>query len=174
MADLNGKKIAIISTNGFEDSELTSPKEAVEAAGATTQVISTESGEIEGKNGTKVAVDVTSADASASDYDALILPGGTGNADTIRQDEDAVKLVKELRGADKPVGVICHGGWILTEADAIKGVKMTSYPSLKTDLSNAGAAWVDEEVVVDGGFVSSRTPDDLPAFNKAIVEEFAK
>lgn len=174
MADLNGKKIAIVVTNGFEDSELTSPKEAVEAAGATTQVISTETGEITGKKGTTVAVDLTSAEAKAEDYDALILPGGTGNADTIRMDADAVKLVKELRGADKPVGVICHGGWILTDADAVKGVKMTSFPSLKTDLSNAGAAWVDEEVVVDGGFISSRTPDDLPAFNKAIVEQFAK
>ena len=173
MADLNNKTIAILATNGFEDSELTSPKEAVEQAGATTKVVSTETGEIEGKKGAKVAVDVTTADAKAADYDALILPGGTLNADAIRVDSDAVALVKAFKDAGKPIGVICHGGWILTEADAIKGVKMTSYPSLKTDLSNAGAAWVDEEVVVDGGFVSSRTPDDLPAFNKAIVEEFA-
>ncbi|MEX3504378.1 type 1 glutamine amidotransferase domain-containing protein [Corynebacterium sp. LK2510] len=174
MSDLNGKKIAILSTNGFEDSELTSPKEAVEAAGATAQVISTESGEIKGKNGTTVSVDLTTADAQADDFDALILPGGTGNSDAIRTDEDAVSLVKELRAAGKPVGVICHGGWILTDADVIKGVKLTSYKSIKTDLVNAGAAWVDEEVVVDNGFVSSRTPDDLPAFNAAIVEEFAK
>ncbi|SDL95812.1 protease I [Corynebacterium mycetoides] len=174
MADLAGKKIAIISTDRFEDSELTSPKEAVEAAGATTDVISTESGEIEGKNGTKVPVSLTTAEAKAEDYDALILPGGTGNADTIRTDDEAVRLVKEFRDADKPVGVICHGGWILTEADVIKNVKLTSYKSLKTDLSNAGANWVDEEVVVDGGFISSRTPEDLPAFNKAIVTEFAK
>ncbi|WP_291313958.1 type 1 glutamine amidotransferase domain-containing protein [Corynebacterium sp. UBA2622] len=174
MADLNGKNIAIIATNGFEDSELTSPREAVEAAGATVKVISTETGEIEGKNGTSVSVDLTSADAKATDFDGLILPGGTGNADTIRTDEDAVQFVKDLRAADKPVGVICHGGWILTEADAIKGVKLTSFKSLKTDLVNAGAAWVDEEVVVDNGFISSRTPDDLPAFNKAIIEQFAK
>lgn len=174
MSELNGKKIAIIATNGFEDSELTSPREAVEAAGATTEIISTESGEITGKNGTAVRVDVTSADAQAGDYDGLILPGGTGNADAIRLDADAVSLVKKLREADTPVAVICHGGWILTEADAIKGVTLTSFPSLKTDLSNAGATWVDEEVVVDQGFVSSRTPDDLPAFNKALVEEFAK
>ncbi|QPK83080.1 type 1 glutamine amidotransferase [Corynebacterium qintianiae] len=174
MADLNGKKIAIIATDKFEDSELTSPKEAVEAAGATAHVISTESGEIEGKNGTKVAVDLTTAEAKADDYDAIILPGGTSNADTIRTDEKAVALVKDVRGAGKPVGVICHGGWILTEADVIKGVKLTSYKSLKTDLSNAGAQWVDEEVVVDSGFVSSRTPQDLPAFNNAIVTEFAK
>ncbi|WP_342318533.1 type 1 glutamine amidotransferase domain-containing protein [Corynebacterium mayonis] len=173
MADLNNKIIAIIATNGFEDSELTSPKEAVEAAGATARVISTASGEIEGKKGTRVAVDLTTADANAADFDAVILPGGTINADTIRTDANAVKLVAELRGADKPVGVICHGGWILTDADVIQGVTLTSFPSLKTDLSNAGATWVDEEVVVDGGFVSSRTPDDLPAFNKAIVELFS-
>ena len=174
MSDLSGKKIAIIATDGFEDSELTSPKEAVEAAGATTHVISTESGEIEGKKGAKVAVDTTTADASAADYDALILPGGTVNSDTIRTDADAVALVKELNSASKPIGVICHGGWILTDADLIKGVKLTSVANVKTDLINAGANWVDEEVVVDSGFISSRTPDDLPAFNAALVEEFAK
>jgi len=174
MADLNSKKIAIISTDGFEDSELTSPKEAVEAAGATTHVIAPESGEIEGKKGTKVAVDVTTSEANAADYDALILPGGTVNADAIRIDADAVNLVKEIQGAGKPIGVICHGGWILTDADLIKGVKLTSVENVKTDLVNAGANWVDEEVVVDSGFISSRTPDDLPAFNAALVEEFAK
>lgn len=174
MANLNDKKIAIIATDGFEDSELTSPKEAVEAAGATTHVISTESGEIEGKKGTKVTVDGTTSDASAADYDALILPGGTVNGDTIRTDADAVALVKDFKEAGKPIGVICHGGWILTEADVIKDVKLTSVVNVKTDLVNAGANWVDEEVVVDSGFISSRTPDDLPAFNKALVEEFAK
>lgn len=174
MADLNGKTIAIIATDGFEDSELTSPKEAVESAGATTKVISTETGEIEGKKGTKVAVDVKSADATADDYDALILPGGTVNADTIRTDTDAVALTKAFKDAGKPIGVICHGGWILTEADLINGVKLTSVANVKTDLVNAGANWVDEEVVVDSGFISSRTPDDLPAFNAALVEEFAK
>ena len=174
MADLNNKKIAIIATDGFEDSELTSPKEAVEAAGATTHVLSTERGEIEGKKGVKVAVDGTTADANAADYDALILPGGTVNADTIRTDSDAVALVKDFKEAGKPIGVICHGGWILTEADLIKDVKLTSVVNVKTDLVNAGANWVDEEVVVDSGFISSRTPDDLPAFNKALVEEFAK
>jgi len=171
---LENKKIAILATNGFEDSELTSPRDAVAEAGATTVVISTESGEIEGKNGEKVAVDQTTADANAADFDALILPGGTGNADHIRTDEKAVDFVREITQAGKPVGVICHGGWILTDADALKGVTITSYPSLKTDLSNAGATWVDEEVRVDKRIVSSRTPDDLPAFNKAIVEEFAK
>ena len=174
MAELNGKTIAIVATNGFEDSELTSPKEAVEQAGATTKVIATDSGEIEGKKGAKVAVDLTTADATAADYDALILPGGTVNADTIRTDEKAVALVKAFKDAGKPIGVICHGGWILTEADLLKGVKLTSVANVKTDLVNAGANWVDEEVVVDSGFISSRTPDDLPAFNAALVEEFAK
>nr|VDG64196.1 4-methyl-5(-hydroxyethyl)-thiazol monophosphate biosynthesis enzyme [Streptococcus thermophilus] len=174
MSTLENKTIAILSTNNFEDSELTSPRDAVQEAGATTVVVSTESGSIEGKNGTEVSVDLTTSEASAADYDALLLPGGTSNADQIRTDEAAVKLVREFTQAGKPVGVICHGGWILTDAEAVSGVRMTSYPSLKTDLSNAGATWVDEEVVVDKRIVSSRTPDDLPAFNKAIVEEFAK
>lgn len=174
MADLNGKNIAIIATDGFEDSELTSPKEAVETAGAATKVISTETGEIEGKKGAKVAVDAKTADASADEFDALILPGGTINADTIRTDTDAVALVKAFKDAGKPIGVICHGGWILADADVLKGVKLTSVANVKTDLANAGANWVDEEVVVDSGFISSRTPDDLPAFNAALVEEFAK
>lgn len=174
MADLNNKTIAILATNGFEDSELTSPKEAVEQAGATTKVVSTETGEIEGKKGAKVAVDVTTADAKAADYDALILPGGTLNADAIRVDSDAVALVKAFKDAGKPIGVICHGGWIMTDADILKDVKVTSVANVKTDLVNAGAEWVDEEVVIDSGVISSRTPDDLPAFNAALVEEFAK
>lgn len=174
MADLNNKTIAILATDGFEDSELTSPKEAVEKAGATTKVVSTETGEIEGKKGAKVAVDVTTADAKAADYDALILPGGTLNADAIRVDSDAVALVKAFKDAGKPIGVICHGGWIMTDADILTDVKITSVANVKTDLVNAGAQWVDEEVVIDSGVISSRTPDDLPAFNAALVEEFAK
>lgn len=174
MAELNGKNIAIIATDGFEDVELTSPKDAVEQAGATTKVISTETGEIEGKKGAKVAVDAKTADATADEFDALILPGGTVNADAIRTDADAVALVKAFKDAGKPIGVICHGGWILTEADLIKDVKLTSVASVKTDLVNAGANWVDEEVVVDSGFISSRTPDDIPAFNAKLIEEFAK
>ena len=174
MAELSGKNIAIIATDGFEDVELTSPKDAVEQAGATTKVISTETGEIEGKKGAKVAVDAKTADATADEFDALILPGGTVNADAIRTDADAIALVKAFKEAGKPIGVICHGGWILTEADLIKDVKLTSVANVKTDLINAGANWVDEEVVVDSGFISSRTPDDLPAFNAALVEEFAK
>lgn len=174
MAELNGKNIAIIATDGFEDAELTSPKDAVEEAGATTKVISTETGEIEGKKGAKVAVDAKTADATADEFDALILPGGTVNADAIRTDADAVALVKAFKDAGKPIGVICHGGWILTEADLIKDVKLTSVANVKTDLINAGANWVDEEVVVDSGFISSRTPDDIPAFNAKLIEEFAK
>lgn len=174
MAELNGKNIAIIATDGFEDAELTSPKDAVEQAGATTKVISTETGEIEGKKGAKVAVDAKTADATADEFDALILPGGTVNADAIRTDADAVALVKAFKEAGKPIGVICHGGWILTEADLIKDVKLTSVANVKTDLINAGANWVDEEVVVDSGFISSRTPDDIPAFNAKLIEEFAK
>lgn len=174
MAELNGKNIAIIATDGFEDAELTSPKDAVEEAGATTKVISTETGEIEGKKGAKVAVDAKTADATADEFDALILPGGTVNADAIRTDADAVALVKAFKDAGKPIGVICHGGWILTEADLIRDVKLTSVANVKTDLINAGANWVDEEVVVDSGFISSRTPDDIPAFNAKLIEEFAK
>ena len=174
MAELNGKNIAIIATDGFEDAELTSPKDAVEQAGATTKVNSTETGEIEGKKGAKVAVDAKTADATADEFDALILPGGTVNADAIRTDADAVALVKAFKDAGKPIGVICHGGWILTEADLIRDVKLTSVANVKTDLINAGANWVDEEVVVDSGFISSRTPDDIPAFNAKLIEEFAK
>ena len=171
---LENKKTAILATDAFEDSELTSPRDAVEAAGASVLVIAPKAGTIEGKKGASVSVDLTTAEANASDFDALILPGGTGNADSIRMDEAAVTFVRELTQQGKPVGVICHGGWILTDADALRGVRMTSYPSLKTDLKNAGAEWVDEEVVADKRIISSRTPDDLPAFNEAIVEEFAK
>lgn len=172
--ELQGKKIAVIATHGFEDSELTEPVEAVRAAGAEVTVISTEAGSIEGKNGTSIDVDVTSAQANAADYQGVILPGGTGNADKLRMDADAVALVKEHVEKGAPLGVICHGAWILTDADVLKGRTLTSFPSLQTDLRNAGATWVDEEVHVDQGLVSSRTPADLPAFNAKIVEEFAE
>ncbi|MGO0578001.1 type 1 glutamine amidotransferase domain-containing protein [Ornithinimicrobium panacihumi] len=172
---LSGKKIAFLLTDGFEDSELTSPWNTVTEAGATAHLIAPSSGEVEGKKGHTQSVDVTAASASAADYDALVLPGGTGNADALRTDEDAVRFTREITSAGKPVAVICHGAWILTEADAVKGRRMTSYPSLKTDLRNAGATWVDEEVVVDtaGPLVSSRTPKDLPAFNRELVEAFS-
>lgn len=171
---LQGKNVAFLMTNGFEDSELTSPWEAVTGAGASAAVVSPETGELEGKKGHKAKVDVIVADANADDYDALVLPGGVANGDKLRMDEDAVAFTKAFFEAGKPVGVICHGGWILTDADVVRGRKLTSYRSLKTDLKNAGATWVDEEVVVDQGLVSSRTPDDLPAFNAKLVEEIAE
>ncbi len=173
MSNLEGRTVLVLATDGFEDSELTSPVEAVKEAGATVHIVSTEAGTIAGKNGTEVSVDLTSAEADASNYDALILPGGTSNSDHIRTDENAVALVKAINEANKPIGVICHGGWILTDADAIQGKTLTSYKSIKTDLINAGAKWVDEEVVTDANIISSRTPDDLEAFNAAIVKNFA-
>ena len=174
MADITGKKVAFVLTDGFEDSELTSPWEAVQGAGAQATLIAPKDGQVEGKNGHTQSVDALTKGASASDFDALVLPGGVVNADKIRMDDDAVALVKGFVEAGKPIGVICHGAWILIEAGGVEGRQMTSYPSLKTDLRNAGADWVDEEVVTDQGLVSSRTPDDLPAFNAKIVEEFAE
>ncbi|WP_425845311.1 type 1 glutamine amidotransferase domain-containing protein [Agrococcus sp. TSP3-2-1] len=174
MADITGKKVAFVLTDGFEDSELTSPWEAVQSAGGEPTLISPKEGSIEGKNGHEQAVDASPGSVSASDFDALVLPGGVVNADHLRMDEASVALVKGFADAGKPIGVICHGAWILIEAGAVDGRRITSYPSLKTDLRNAGADWVDEEVVTDKGLVSSRTPDDLPAFNAKIVEEFAE
>lgn len=171
MSQLTGKKVAFLATDGFEDSELTNPWEAVTEHGAVAELISTESGTITGKNGHEARVDQTTAQASTGDYDALVLPGGVVNSDDIRLDQDAVAFVRQIFAEHKPVGVICHGGWILTDADVLQGREITSYPSLKTDLQNAGAKWVDAEVICDEGLVSSRTPDDLPAFNAKLVEE---
>lgn len=174
MAQLTGKTVAFLATDGYEDSELTSPWEAVTAAGATAVLIAPEAGTISGKKGHEAKVDLTSADAKASEYDALVLPGGVVNGDHLRLDSAAVDLVRDIYTADKPVAAICHGGWILADADVLKGRTVTSYPSLKTDLINAGATWVDEEVVCDQALVTSRTPDDLPAFNAKLVEEIAE
>lgn len=174
MSHLTGKKVAFLATDGFEDSELTSPWDAVTEHGAVAELISTESGTITGKNGHEASVHQTSAQASASDYDALVLPGGVVNSDDIRLDADAVAFVRQIFAEHKPVGVICHGGWILTDADVLQGRELTSYPSLRTDLQNAGAKWVDAEVICDEGLVSSRTPDDLPAFNAKLVEEIGE
>jgi protease I len=174
MSHLTGKKVAFLMTNGFEDSEFTSPWEAVTEHGAQAELISPETGTLTGKNGHQATPDKAVADANADDYDALVLPGGVANGDKLRMNEDAVRFVRAFFDAGKPVGVICHGGWILTDADVLKGRTITSYPSLKTDLRNAGATWVDEEVVVDNGLVSSRTPKDLPAFNAKLVEEIAE
>lgn len=174
MAELDGKRVAFLLTNGYEDSELTSPWEAVTEAGAQATLVSTEKGTIEGKKGHRAKVDELVADSDPADFDALVLPGGVVNADKIRMDEDAVAFTRHFFDEGKPVGVICHGGWILADAEVLKGRTLTSYPSLRTDLRNAGATWVDEEVHVDDGLVSSRTPKDLPAFNAKLIEEFAE
>ncbi len=174
---LNGKKVAILATDGFEQVELTEPRKALEAAGATTHIVSLTSGEIEGWNhfdkGDKFPVDVELKNAQAADYDALLLPGGVANPDQLRVKPEAVKFVKDFFDAGKPVAAICHGPWTLIEADVVKGRTITSWPSLKTDLTNAGAKWVDEEVVESNGLVTSRKPDDLPAFNQKTIELFA-
>jgi protease I len=177
--ELQGKRIAILAATGVEQVELEQPREAVESAGAETDVLSIESGEIQAMNhdidkGDKIPVDRLVSDASPDDYDGLILPGGTMNPDNLRQDENAISFVQEFFRARKPVGVICHGPWTLVEADLVRGRTLTSYPSIRTDIRNAGGNVVDEEVVTDQGLVSSRNPDDLPAFCAKIVEEFAE
>ena len=174
MPHLTDKRVAVLSTDGFEDSELTEPVLALTEAGALVDIVSTKSGAITGKNGHESRVDLTTADAEASNYDALVLPGGVANGDTIRMDTNAVSFTREFFEQHKPVAAICHGGWILTDADVLRGRKVTSFPSLKTDLRNAGATWVDAEVVVDQGLVTSRTPDDLPAFNAKLLEEISE
>ncbi|MGV9014119.1 MAG: type 1 glutamine amidotransferase domain-containing protein [Flavobacteriales bacterium] len=171
---LKGKTVAILAADGYEDSELRSPKEALEIAGATTVVVSLKGGTIQGWKGKDwhgtMDVDTTVDEASASDYDALLLPGGVINPDLLRMNEDAVSFVKDFFKQQKPVAAICHGPWMLAEAGVLKGRKVTSYKSIRTDLQNAGANWVDEEVVVDNGLVTSRSPKDLPAFNAKLIE----
>jgi protease I len=174
MADITGKKVAFVLTDGYEDSELTSPWEAVQGAGGQPTLLAPKDGQVEGKKGHAQAVDGPVSGADASDYDALVLPGGVVNADHLRMDEDAVALVRGFVESGKPIGVICHGAWILIEAGGVEGRTITSYPSLRTDLRNAGAQWVDQEVATDKGLVSSRTPDDLPAFNAKVLEEIAE
>ena len=176
---LQGKKIAILVANeGVEQIELTSPREAVEAAGAAVELIALEAGEIQAFNhldkGDTFTADKAVGEASADNYDGLVLPGGVANPDQLRTDTDAVQFVRAFFEAGKPVGAICHAPWTLINADVVDGRTLTSWPSLQTDLRNAGAEWVDEEVHVDQGLVSSRKPDDLDAFNAKIVEEFAE
>lgn len=175
MENLNNKKVAILATNGFEESELVEPKKALEKAGATVEIVSENSGQIKawsGDNwGKEYKVDKTLDDVDQSNYNALMLPGGVINPDKLRRNPKAVKFVKSFFEHHKPVGAICHGPWLLAEADVLKGRKVTSFSSIKTDLINAGANWVDEEVVVDEGLVTSRNPHDLPAFNAKLVEE---
>ena len=177
--ELEGKRIAILVDNeGAEQVELDEPRKAVEDAGAEVDLIAPEKGEIQAFNhldkGDTYQPDKAVADASADDYDGLVLPGGVANPDNLRTDEDAVSFIRDFFEAGKPVGVICHGPWTLVEAGVVDGRKLTSFPSVQTDIRNAGGVWVDEEVVTDSGLVSSRKPDDLPAFCSKIVEEFAE
>ena len=174
MTDLSGKRVAFVATDGFEDSELTSPWQAVTDAGATAVLIAPEPGVIKGKNGHTQSVDAVTGDVDVADFHALVLPGGVVNADHLRMDESAVAFARGFFEQQKPVAAICHAAWTLIEAKVVEGRTLTSYPSLQTDLRNAGATWVDEEVVVEDGLVTSRTPDDLPAFNAKVVEEIAE
>ena len=176
--ELKDKKIAFLAADMFEEVELTKPWEALEEAGADLELLSLKDGEIQGFNHYDKAgsfkVDKTVEEASASDYDGLVLPGGVGNPDNLRQDENAVRFVREFFEQGKPVGAICHGPWTLVEAGVVRGRTLTSFPSIQTDIRNAGGNWVDAEVHVDQGLVTSRKPDDIPAFNDKLIEEFAE
>ncbi|HEX4784220.1 MAG TPA: type 1 glutamine amidotransferase domain-containing protein [Candidatus Sulfotelmatobacter sp.] len=175
---LQGKKVAILVTDGFEQVELLEPRKALDEAGATTKVVSPAGKKVKGWNhkewGNEVPVDVALESAKAEEFDALLLPGGVMNPDNLRMDPKAVSFVKQFTDAGKPVAAICHGPWTLVEAGAVRGRTITSWPSLKTDLKNAGANWVDKEVVSDQGLVTSRKPDDIPAFNREMIRLFAE
>jgi len=179
MGKLDGKKIAFLAADGVENSEFTEPWKAVKEAGGTPELVSLEEGEIQGvenelEKRDTFKVDVVVADADPSDYDGLVLPGGVVNPDALRANDDAVEFVRSFAEANKPIGAICHGPWTLVEAGVVEGREMTSYPSIQTDLKNAGANWVDQEVVVDNGLVTSRSPDDLDAFCSKVVEEMCE
>jgi protease I len=175
---LDGKRIAFIAADGVEQVELTEPWKAVEAEGGKPELISLESGEIQGfehlDHGDKFKVDKAISDADPDDYDNLVLPGGVANPDFLRASDEVVAFIRDFFEKGKPVAAICHGPWTLVEADVVRDMKLTSWPSLQTDIRNAGGNWVDEEVVVDKGLVTSRKPDDLPAFNAKLVEEFCE
>ncbi|MFI7539736.1 type 1 glutamine amidotransferase domain-containing protein [Actinoplanes sp. NPDC049599] len=175
---ISGKRVAFLATDGVEEVEYTQPRQAVEQAGGTAELVSITSGEIQAVNHLDKAgtyrVDKQARDAVASDYDALVLPGGVANPDFLRADPEAVRFVREFFSAGKPVAAICHGPWTLIEAGVVDGRTLTSWPSLRTDLANAGATWVDERVFVDDGLVTSRKPDDLPAFCDKLLEEIQK
>jgi protease I len=178
MGKLDGKKIAFVATDGVEQVELTQPWEAVKNAGGEPELLSLEDGQIQGFNhldhGDKFDVDKKVAAANVDDYDGIVLPGGVANPDFLRVDEDVRRFVRGFAEAGKPIAAICHGPWTLIDAGLVKGLTLTSWPSLRTDLENAGASWVDEEVHVDRGLTTSRNPDDLPAFCDKIVEEFCE
>jgi deglycase len=175
---LEGKKVAILVADGFEQVELTEPKKALDEAGATTQIVSPANGEVQGWNhdekADKFPVDMPLDRARSDDYDALVLPGGVRNPDQLRMMTRAIEFVDGFFAAGKPVAAICHAPWTLIEAGVVKGKTVTSWPSLKTDLINAGANWVDKEVALDNGLVTSRKPEDIPAFNEKMIEEFSK
>ena len=175
---LQGKRIAFLATDGFEQVELTQPWNAIQEAGATVELVSPRAGEVQGmhhfEKGERFPVDKTVASAKAEDYDGLVLPGGLGNPDALRMDEEAVGFVRAFFEQSKPVAAICHGPWVLVEAGVVEGRTLTSWPSLKTDVRNAGGTWVDEEVHVDSGLVTSRKPDDLDAFCDKAIEEFGE
>jgi len=178
MKTLNNRKIAILTENGFEESELLNPKNALEEAGATVHIVSPQQEKVRAMNHhewtIECKVDKNITQVHADQYDGLLLPGGVFNPDKLRTNPDALKFVRDFFSAGKPVAAICHGPQTLISADVVKGRKMTSYHSIKQDLINAGASWVDEEVVVDQGLVTSRSPKDLPAFNAKMIEEFAE
>jgi len=177
-SDLHGKRVAILATDGVEQVELTEPRKALDQAGAKTVVVSPKSGKIKGWQhdhcGDEIPVDQNLDSASADTFDALMLPGGVMNPDHLRMNKKAVQFVKSFFEAGKPVAAICHGPWLLVEADVVRGRSVTSWPSLQTDLRNAGADWVDREVMTDEGLVTSRKPDDIPAFSKKMIEEFGE
>ena len=176
--ELKGKKIAFLVADMFEEVELTGPWTALQDSGAELTLVSLEDGEVQGFNHYDKAgsfkVDKTVEEVMASDFDALVLPGGVGNPDNLRQNENAVRFVRDFFEQGKPVGAICHAPWTLVEAGVVRGRTLTSFPSLETDIRNAGGNWVDEEVVTDNGLVTSRKPDDIPAFNRKLIEEFAE
>jgi protease I len=178
MAKLDGKRVAILAADMFERVELTEPRKALEEAGAKTELISIHGGEIQGFDhfdpADKLPVDKTVEEVSADDYDALLVPGGVGNPDQLRADENAISFVRDFAEQGKPMAVICHGPWVLVEAGLARGRTLTSWPSLRTDIVNAGGSWVDREVVVDEGIVTSRKPDDIPRFNAKMIEKFAE
>lgn len=176
--NLLGKNVAILTADGFEEVELTKPKKALEDAGAQTSIVSIKAGKIQGMNhadkGETVAADLTLDEAKPEEFDALMIPGGLMNPDTLRSNEDAVEFVRHFFREGKPVATICHGPWVLIDAGVVRGRTLTSWPAIKTDVRNAGGTWVDEEVVVDNGLVTSRKPDDIPAFNDKMIEEFCE